>query len=194
MQKLKNYLALIFLLPLHAFSQDVAIVKKTVNLLESSNSSAATVLSLSNDTQVEVMGRKGLWTNVKFGDTTGWVKVTSLKFTQTKQTATSLGDLTTGRSGAGNGVAVTGVRGLDAEEISLAEPSLSELEKFLAIRGSTELFNSFQSNDRPSLPALAFIPQKTYIDEAPASDESSESVQDSPSRRLRNSRKRSDDF
>src|SRR6056300_714373 len=101
-------------------AQESAFVRRDTNLHTEPRASSNMVLILKANSEVLLNGRKGLWADVSIEGTRGWTKVTALAFSQQTASMTTLSNLATGRSGAGNGVAVTGVRGLDAEELTLA--------------------------------------------------------------------------
>ncbi len=159
MYRLSLLASLILVSSLSAQGQNPAILLTESPLLNGPKQNSQVVGLIPQQSQVDVKMRKGLWANIEFEGVDGWVKVTSLRFSSSNQTSTNLSNLNTGRSGAGNGVAVTGVRGLDAEEISLAEPSQSELESFLSTNISADLMASFETNERVELNPIQFQSQ-----------------------------------
>ena len=69
----------------------------------------------------------------------GWVKLSSLRFGDSGNYRTSLSDLKTGREGAGNNVAATGARGLEAETLALAKADYKGFSQFKNIAQNTAL-------------------------------------------------------
>lgn len=85
--------------------------------------------------QLQILGKKGAWLNVKTAKASGWVRLLSVK------RGTSSGgnqikgvlDVASGRAGTGKVVATTGVRGLNEEELKNAkfnEVEVKKLESF----------------------------------------------------------------
>ena len=57
----------------------------------------------------------------------GWTKLNNVKIE--KDSNLSLSSLNTGREGSGNIVSTSGVRGLDGDDITNAQPDMNEFEK-----------------------------------------------------------------
>ena len=139
---------------------------------------ADSIGSISSDTQVVVLKRKGGWYQVQNNDQNGWVRLTSLRLKKTKDKAKgktnaagqlkksgnldTLGEALTGglfTTGSSSNVATTtGIRGLDEEDIGNAEPdekALEQLDSFKVSAEQAQRFASQASLNRSKLDYLA---------------------------------------
>jgi hypothetical protein len=106
--------------------------------LQAQSQSDSTVLStLPASSHLDVLQRKGAWSQVKTGtNQTGWVRMLNLRFDTTAAPAKSDGGplsaltglLTTGRT-SNTGTVTTGVKGLNEEDLKNAQPNQEELQK-----------------------------------------------------------------
>ena len=126
------------LLSVSAWSQ-LAWIKKETNLLSEAKTSATVQALLSPKTKATVLTRKGIWVRIQANGENGWVKLSSLRFGDSGNYRTSLSDLKTGREGAGNNVAATGARGLEAETLALAKADYEGFSQFKDISQDTAL-------------------------------------------------------
>ena len=108
----------------------VALVREQVKLLEAPSTRASVVRALSPQQKVSIISRKGFWFEVEVDNDSGWLKMTHLTFAELKNFKGSLAALKTGRDGSGNNVAATGVRGLEMEAITLAQPDYEAFSAF----------------------------------------------------------------
>jgi len=129
-------------LSLEAFCQ-TSTIRKEVNLFAEPSNQSSVITRLLPQFSVSVQKRKGIWLEVKAAENIGWVKLTAVRFDNNAEFKTSLVDLKTGREGSGNNVAVTGVRGLDAETLVLATPDYSAFKKFKLIEHSETVIQEF---------------------------------------------------
>ena len=107
---------------------DAATVRADVTLLTEPTQRSVAVATVPKDGQIQIMSRKGLWSEVCYEDACGWLRITAIsRGSGTATTTTSLAALKTGREGAGNAVSSTGVRGLDAEAIDVDQPDYEAL-------------------------------------------------------------------
>ena len=118
---------------------DGAWIKKETVLLSEPKTSATVQTLLSPETKAAVVTRKGIWVQIQADGKNGWVKLSSLRFGDSGNYRTSLSDLKTGREGAGNNVAATGARGLEAETLALAEADYKGFSQFKNIAQDTAL-------------------------------------------------------
>ena len=139
-------------------SEAAWIKKKTVLLSEPKTSATAQTL-LSPETKATVVTRKGIWVQIQANGDNGWVKLSSLRFGDSGNYRTSLSDLKTGREGAGNNVAATGARGLEAETLALAEADYRGFSQFKNIAQDTSLLIELQKiKITRDIPAISFKP------------------------------------
>ena len=107
---------------------DAATVRADVTLLTEPTQRSVALATVPKDEQIQIMSRKGLWSEVCYEDACGWLRITAIsRGSGTATTTTSLAALKTGREGAGNAVSSTGVRGLDAEAIDVDQPDYEAL-------------------------------------------------------------------
>jgi hypothetical protein len=93
---------------------------------------ARTLQSLPQDSRVEILGRHGGWNKVKVGETTGWVKMLSLRLGETPRGGGDNGFRTlfnVASTGGSGSTTTTGVRGLSEEKLKNPHPNPQELEK-----------------------------------------------------------------
>ena len=124
------------------FSTSV-IVAEQATLLRSTELRAApfrdaeVVQKLSANTTLQVVKRKGGWYQVKTQGKTGWVRMTTLLFSQPGAKPASggqgaddaAGNLLTGRSSYRGVTAATGIRGLDVVDIQNSVPNEAAVTK-----------------------------------------------------------------
>ena len=126
------------LLSVSAWSQ-LAWIKKETALLSEPKTTGTARNVLGPKTKATVLIRKGIWVQIQANGENGWVKLSSLRFGDSGNYRTSLSDLKTGREGAGNNVAATGARGLEAETLALAKADYKGFSQFKDISQDTAL-------------------------------------------------------
>ena len=126
------------LLSVSAWSQ-LAWIKKETALLSEPKTTGTARNVLGPKTKATVLTRKGIWVQIQANGENGWVKLSSLRFGDSGNYRTSLSELKTGREGAGNNVAATGARGLEAETLSLAKANYEGFSQFKDISQDTAL-------------------------------------------------------
>lgn len=93
---------------------------------------AKMVGSLSAGDKVEILTQQGGWFQVKSAKGTGWVRMLSVRRGEARKgsgDAQGLLGLASGRSGTGQVVATTGIRGLSEEDLKAAKYNAEELKK-----------------------------------------------------------------
>lgn len=131
-------LALAGLLAVGGAQAESALTSRATDLQAQAQSDSAIVASLPENTRLEVLGRKGAWSQVKAaGGQSGWVRMMNLKPEAGAQqvpatTANPLGALgsllSAGRT-SNTATVTTGVRGLGEEDLQNAQANPAELEK-----------------------------------------------------------------
>jgi len=112
---------------------DPATVARLTPLKKEPATDAETVAELEENTAVETGERRGGWIQVKTSTAaTGWAKFLALRFAGSG-TARAGGDsvaqlFNVARGGTSGSQVTTGVRGLDAEDISGAQPNAAALQ------------------------------------------------------------------
>ena len=125
-------------LPSLGWSQD-AWIRKEADLLAEPNTNANIVTHLLPENSAKILRRKGIWLEIRVDRIVGWVKLSVVRFGKNANFKTSLTNLRTGREGSDNNVAATGVRGLEAETLSLAEADYDAFARFRQIDHNTDL-------------------------------------------------------
>jgi len=93
---------------------------------------ATTVGSLAAGQHVEILDKQGGWFQVKSSAGSGWVRMLSVRRGEARKgsgDAQGLLGLASGRSGTGQVVATTGIRGLSEEDLKAAKYNAEELKK-----------------------------------------------------------------
>jgi len=119
----------LLVLPLACHAEPATLLRAT-ELKQEPATDAATVARLPENAAVEALERKGGWTRVKSGSGEGWVKMLSLRYGSAKAGDSGVSQLfSAARTGSSGTQVTTGVRGLDDEKISTAQPNAAELGK-----------------------------------------------------------------
>jgi hypothetical protein len=115
---------------------------------------AKQVGSLVRGDKVEILRREGGWYEVKSVKGNGWVRMLNLRRgAATKRSIDAEGvlGLATGRSGTGQVVATTGIRGLTEEELKKASFNESEVKKVESFTVSQEAAKTFAAEGKLSV-------------------------------------------
>jgi hypothetical protein len=131
MKKLVSIFLVLCLAPLAAAADPASLVRAT-ELKKEPATDAAKVADLAENARVDALERSGGWVRVKTaaGDV-GWVKLLTLKYGGPARAGDSgiAQAINVARTGTSGTVVTTGVRGLDNEMISNAQPNPLELKK-----------------------------------------------------------------
>ena len=110
---------------------DTGVARQDDQLRAEPSPASAAVGSVTANSRLEVLERKGFWARVRTTGATGWLKLSSFNVERRPADATStvstLASLATGRTGTGNIVSAAGTRGLSAGEIRSARPDYGAL-------------------------------------------------------------------
>ncbi len=118
---------------------------KDDELRQGAMASAASNGQVKKGATVEVLARKGGWTQVVSGGVTGWVRILSVKTSASNAGGTALGllQMGTARRDPSRVVAVAGVRGLNEEELRNTRYNATELtrmDQYISSRSDAEQF------------------------------------------------------
>ncbi len=136
---------------------DSGTVIRPASLHAEPYSDAATLSELGHGEAVTLLERRGGWYRVKAGTLSGWLRLASVKLDEHGSGAgesgigQSLRFAQTGRSGARNTQATTGIRGLDKKALAEAAPNhaaLDQLEQY-AVSGSNAAAHARRHGLRP---------------------------------------------
>jgi hypothetical protein len=116
-----------------ACAAEEAITLRSTELKAKPYSDAKVLLTLPERSKVQVLQRRASWTQVKSGQTSGWVKMLSLQLvrgTTQRRADNGLRSLfNVAQTGRGGSTVTTGVRGLSEEDLKHAKPDPQELEE-----------------------------------------------------------------
>jgi len=116
---------------------DPAHTIRATDLHAESQSDAATLAFIPENTALDVVQRRGAWSQVKAGAQTGWVRMLDLRFDVKPGSGSSNsgnaagglnGLLASGRT-ANSGTDTTGVRGMTEEDLNKAQANPAEFQK-----------------------------------------------------------------
>jgi len=147
-----RFLALLLLLPGLCWAEPAVVIRAT-ELKKEPATDAATVAELAENAALDAGERKGGWTRVKTpGGAEGWVKMLLLRYGApgtAKAGDTGLSQMfNVARTGTSGTTVTTGVRGLDAEQISNAQPNAAELGKMASFAATKEASSGFAKRAR----------------------------------------------
>lgn len=148
---LKQFIGVILLvaspiLSSHAAEKGTAL--KTDTLRKEPFADAKTVGNLNRGDNVDILSKKGAWLQIKTKNSSGWVRLLSVKRGSLAASGSSVAgvlDVASGRAGTGKVVSTTGVRGLSAEDLKAAkfsEPEVKLLETYTADTAQAQRFAS----------------------------------------------------
>lgn len=127
-----------------AFAADAGRVLREAPLRDAPYSDAAETATLAAETDVAVLERRGGWYRVEAGEHgEGWVRMTALRLGKPQEGGDSgagslLQFLSTGRSGSSGVTVATGIRGLDAADMTNARPDHEAVERLAAFRADPD--------------------------------------------------------
>lgn len=154
---------------------ETALTIRSTELQSQPQSDAATVATLGENTKVEVLVRKGAWSQVKTAaGQTGWVRMLSLKPEGAPQQAPAVsganpigalgGLLSAGRT-SNTATVTTGVRGLSEEDLQNAQANPAEVEKMQRYSADKQAAQAFADRSKLAPVTLDYLP-----DPGPAGD------------------------
>mgnify|MGYP002636391958 FL=1 len=104
-----------------AWAETAATARKNTTIYSAPDKKSESVAKIKKGAELSLGERQGLWYVVE-APQSGYVKMTEVAVA-TGGKSIGLESLASGRSGAGNSVAATGVRGLDAEAVVTGDPA-----------------------------------------------------------------------
>ena len=153
-----RFLALLLFFPLLALAEPATVIRAT-DLKKEPATDSATVAALAENTAVEALERKSGWTRVKADAGEGWVRMLSLRFggTAAKPGASGVNQLfNVARTGSSGTQVTTGVRGLEAEQITNAQPNPAELAKLDGFAVDRDAAASFAAQGKLDAKSVAY--------------------------------------
>jgi len=133
MNSLKPLLAALLLLPGIALAAETGTALRDDTLRKEPYADAKPAGTLKRSDKVTIIGKQGAWLQVKTGQASGWVRLLSVRRTSgsSNEAAGVLG-LASGRTGTGQVVSTTGVRGLNEEDLKGAKFNAEEIKQLEA--------------------------------------------------------------
>lgn len=150
-------------LTLAAQAEPARIIRAT-ELKAQPFSDASTVLPLTQNAVVQMLSRQGGWYRVKAQDKEGWVRMTALRLGEGSSASGDSGFgaarrfFSTGRSGSSGVTVATGVRGLDAADISNAKPDPRAVEGMDRLAVSAEEARRYAAEQQLNAQKIAHLP------------------------------------
>lgn len=173
---------LILISPTPSYSQD-AWTRNDTNLLDKPMKNADVVARLFAKKSAKILRRNGFWVEVQVDGNAGWLKLSALRFQKDTNFKGSLTRLRSGREGIENNVAATGVRGLEAKTIELADPDYKAFSKLLLVNLSIELKKELHDIKEPRVVGdIVFKQSPKPVN--PKSDRRPQKLKSKPSRAL----------
>lgn len=160
-QWLACMLLVAFVAPL--FAEPGHIIRSS-DLMDEPYRDAVSLIELEVGASVEIIKRKGGWLKVESAGKTGWVRMSKIRKGKAAAKPTSDSEakgvlnLASGRSGTGNVVSATGVRGLSEAELKEAKFSASEVNKLESFTVSGQKTAHFAQAEKLVARELDFIP------------------------------------
>lgn len=144
-----------------ALAAETGTALKNDTLRKEPFADAASAGTLKRNDKVEILAKKGAWLQVKAGKSTGWVRLLSVKrgTSGSGNEAAGVLGLASGRSGTGQVVSTTGVRGLSEEELKQAKFSEEEMKQLEANTVSAADGQKFATGGSLKARKLDYLPQ-----------------------------------
>lgn len=168
---MKNYtMALVILLTASVASAESARTVRATDLQAQSQSDAATLATLPENTRVNVLRRSGAWSEIRTANgQTGWVRMLSLRFDDAAPSGAGSGGaanpvgalsnlLSSGRA-SGTATVTTGVRGLTAEELQNAQANPAEVQKLQRFAVQKDSAHAFARRSNLSPVRVDYLPE-----------------------------------
>jgi uncharacterized protein YgiM (DUF1202 family) len=147
-----------------AVQADPAQVIRATELKDKPFSDALTLLPLAEQARVEVLAREGGWYQVQAEGKRGWVRMTALRLgdgsakSGDSGVGSALQFLSTGRSGSSGVTVATGVRGLDAADITNAVPNPRAVDSLDKLAIAPDDARRYAAQENLQAQSIAYLP------------------------------------
>jgi hypothetical protein len=153
-----------------AYAESARIVHAT-ELQAQSQSDAATLATLPENTKVNVLRRSGAWSEIKTANgQTGWVRMLNLRFDGGMAQATggergaanplgALNNLLSSGRTSGTATATTGVRGLTEADLQNAQANPAELQKLQKFSVKKDAAQAFAQRTKLTPMQIDYLPE-----------------------------------
>ncbi|MDF3030163.1 MAG: type 3 domain protein [Moraxellaceae bacterium] len=145
MRAMHRLLPVLLLVAGAAWAADGGTLTRAESLREKPFADAKALAPLASGAKVEIVTRNGGWYQVKSGGKTGWVRMLSVRRSAGAggSDIAGLAGVASGRTGTGTVTTTTGVRGLDAQDLSTATFDEEQVKKAEALRVTAGAANAF---------------------------------------------------
>lgn len=155
------------LLAVGAHGADTGTALKTDEVKAQPFRDAKKVGAIAKGDKVQILRKQGGWLEIKVGGKQGWVRMLSVRRGEAGKTdaakeAGAVAGLATGRTGTGQVVSTTGVRGLGEEDLKQAKFSEEEIRKAESYRVSAQAAQQFAQAAKLAPRRLAFLPEPKH--------------------------------
>ena len=151
----------VILMPGFAIAAETGTALKADSIRAEPYADAKTTGKFSRGDKLEILTKQGAWLKVKTAKTSGWVRLLSVKRGTSSAGGTSNAEgvlnMATGRSGTGQVVATTGVRGLSEEDLKSAKFNEAEVKKLEGYTQSAEQGQKFAGSGGLKATKFAYL-------------------------------------
>jgi len=140
------------------YAADTGTVLKADQLRADTFNDAKVVGTVNKNDTVSILAKKGAWLQIQSGKHTGWVRLLTVKRQSSSgNTLAGAVNVATGRSGTGNVVSTTGIRGLSADDLKTAAFNESEIRTLENASVSAESAKQFATAGGLSARSLPYF-------------------------------------
>lgn len=132
---------------------------KNDNLKAEPFSDAKPAGTLVRGEKLDILEKKGAWLKVKSAKSQGWVRLLSVKRSGSGNETGGVLALASGRSGTGQVVSTTGVRGLNEEDLKAAKFNEEEVKTLEANTISAEEAKKYAASGGLSAQKIDYLPE-----------------------------------
>ena len=122
-------------------------------------SDAKSAGTITRGDKLDILEKKGAWLKVKTATSQGWVRLLSVKRSASGSEAGGILALASGRSGTGQVVSTTGVRGLNEEELKAAKFNEAEIKTLESYAIGTAQAKKFAAAGGLSAQKIDYLPE-----------------------------------
>ena len=146
-----------------AYGAELAYTVRPTEVKAKPFTDASTLAKLAESAKVDVLNRQASWIQVKSDQTTGWVKMLSLRFDQISAAKPgSNSNLSTlfniASTGSGGSTASTGVKGMSEEALKNPHPNPAALKQVSDVQVSTAEMEAFVKSGKLVSKPMAYLP------------------------------------
>lgn len=139
---------------------EAGTVIKSSDLKAKPFNDASNIRVLEASSSVEIISRQGAWMQVKAGKGSGWVRMFNIRTEASTQSSDSgmdkLGKMY--KTGSSGSAVTTGVKGLSAEDLKLAQPNQAELQKMNNYRSNNSDTRQFAQQGKLNPQHVEYLP------------------------------------